>query len=84
MISASVGQQVRFTPRQELRDLCGTIETGQSRKDFASRKDFVCRAEFVSIRDPRNAIPPIPTRAFVLKGRFLPISLCSSESSKNL
>ncbi|GFW64537.1 hypothetical protein TNCV_3513591 [Trichonephila clavipes] len=81
-----------MTPRQVLRDLCGTTETGQSRKDIARRKDFVCKVEFISTsRSPeRNHLtdfgsPPIPTRAFCIKkGDFFPILLCSSESSKNL
>ncbi|GFW95694.1 hypothetical protein TNCV_19251 [Trichonephila clavipes] len=69
-----------------------TADKGESRNVFARRKDFVCRAEFVSSsRSPeRNRLtdfgsPPIPTRAFCIKkGDFFPISLCSSESSKNL
>ncbi|GFY30458.1 hypothetical protein TNCV_3522211 [Trichonephila clavipes] len=72
-----------MTPRQELRDLCGTTETGKSRKDFARRKDFVCRAEFVSISRSleRNRFtdfgsPPIPMRAlWVPNGDFFDNSL---------
>ncbi|GFX14135.1 hypothetical protein TNCV_1766301 [Trichonephila clavipes] len=81
-----------MTPRQELRDLCGTTETGQSRQDFAKRKYFVCREEFVSIRrsPERNRFtdfgsPPIPTRAlWIANGDFFDNSLFGKEISMNL
>ncbi|GFU25575.1 hypothetical protein TNCV_3621551 [Trichonephila clavipes] len=81
-----------MTPRQELRELCGTTETRESRKDFARRKYFVCRAEFVSIsRFPeRNRFtdfgsPPILMRAlWISNGDFFDNSLSGKEISRNL